>query len=179
MRVALSAGHHPAAPGACTGVLSEYGLTSEIIGRLVNLLSKRGHDVWLIGSDTNARQVTRINELGCDCGLELHFNSFSDSDMKGTETLHAGSKNGIVLANCIQQSLVDALQTKDRGIKVGHFRGDDKNRVIEIIRETRCPFVVPEPLFLSNPADLSKLDTALIAGALLKGLENYEIYTHG
>ena len=173
MKIALSAPHTPNRPGVQKGIVCEYGLSSAVIGDLVFRLQKAGHQPWLIGADSNVRQIARINELKADCGLELHFNAFVNGSMHGTEVLHAGSERGAALAACIQKPLVDRLKTRDRGIKIGHFRGDVRQPIIDMLVATNCPFVITEPLFLSHPGDFEKVDIPLISIALLEGLEAY------
>jgi N-acetylmuramoyl-L-alanine amidase len=173
MKIALSVGHTPYRQGAERGVISEYGLTAAIIGDLIFRLQKANHEAWLIGADSNREQIERINELGVDCGLELHFNSHVGDKLNGTEVLHAGSKRGALLAGCIQKTLVSRLGTRDMGVRLGHAQGDVRKPIIEMLMDTNCPFVVPEPLFLSNPFDIRRLDPAGIAIALFDGLMDY------
>lgn len=154
-------------------MISEYGLTSAIIGDLIYRLQKAGHEAWIIGADSNLEQIKQINELDADCGMELHFNSFVTDKLQGTEVLHAGSRLGMRLADCVQKRLVARLGTKDLGVRLGHYQGNVRKPIIEILRDTNCPFIVPEPLFLSNPFDLSRLDPAGIAIALFDGLMDY------
>ena len=174
--IAISAGHTPTRPGATQGNISEYSLTTAIAGRLCQLLSEKGYFAWIIGADTNANQIDAINKLNPSCGLELHFNSFTDGTMHGTEVLHAGSKRGIQLAQHIQNNLLDRLGTKDRGIKKGYYQGDYRKPLVEMLSKTNCPFVIPEPLFLSNPGDFAKVGSGmreLVAIALCDGIELY------
>lgn len=173
MKICLSPGHTPDAPGASRGTITEYGLSSAIIGDLVFRLDQAGHKAYLIGADSNARQVEKINAINPSIGLELHFNSFSTPEMHGTETLYSGSDKGGALAFNVNYSIVEALGTKDRGIKIGYYRQDKTKPIIEIIRNTRCPFIVVEPLFLSNDDDFSKIDIQLISMAIFDGILNY------
>lgn len=172
MKIALSAGHQPTQQGAHVSDVSEYGITCQIIGESINLLSKLGHEAWLIGAGFNVDQVKQINELDCDCGLELHFNSFSDPKFRGTEVLHAGSRAGIQLAGCLQKSLVASLKTKDRGIKIGYYQLNPSKPLDYMLERTNCPFVIVEPLFLSNPDDFLILQKSYstIACAIVDGL---------
>lgn len=173
MRLALVPGHTPESPGAKRGEISEYGLTSAIIGDLIFRLDKEGHEAILIGCGTNAEQAMDINGANVDFGLELHFNSHKDSSMRGTEVLHSGGPRGILLAEEIQKSLVRTLDTRDRGIVMGYYKLDKRAPLITIVRNTRCPFVVVEPLFLSNDKDFDKIDIQLISMALFEGVVNY------
>jgi N-acetylmuramoyl-L-alanine amidase len=175
MKIAISSGHLPNGQGAAIGRISEYGATSEVVGKTISILSKYGHEVWDIGSASNTEQVRRINALSPDIGLEIHLNSVSDPSVNGTEVLHSNSVKGISLAKCIQESLVDTLKTKDRGTRVGHYRGDPKYGLCEMIKNTVCPFVIVEPLFLSNIEDLSRLDCSLIAAGISLGIKEYDL----
>jgi len=174
MKIALSVPHTPNRPGASACGVNEYGLGCAVIGDLIYRLTKTGHEAWLIGADNNLEQINQINKLNVDCGLELHFNAFTKDSMKGTEVLHANSEKGILLADCIQKSLVKRLGTRDRGIMIGHFRGNVRKPILGMLQNTNCPFVIPEPLFLSNPGDFSKIDVLAISWAIFTGLENYE-----
>lgn len=171
--IAISAGHTPKNPGARRGNISEYSETTAIVGRCCQILSRKGHYPFLIGAGNNLEQIEQINKRNPVCGFELHFNSFISDDMHGTETLHAGSTKGIRLAQHIQNNLLDRLGTKDRGIKKGHYEGDFRKPIIQMLRMTNCPFVVPEPLFLSNNEDFTRLDHEAISIALCDGVEMY------
>lgn len=171
--IVLIPGHDAINRGASSGNITEWGLTSAIIGDLTFRLDKLGHIVYTVGSNTNAHQAARVNEINPDFGLELHFNNFSAQDFNGTEVMHSGSKTGILLAEKIQNSLVKFLGTRDRGIVKAHYQLDKRKPLIEIVRKTRCPFIVVEPLFLSNPDDFRKIDIQLISIALMEGILNF------
>ena len=172
--IALSPGHTPRSPGASRGNITEYGLSAAIIGDLVFRLDKAGHTAHLIGSGSNAAQIARINALHPDFGLELHFNNMSTYPAwHGTECLHSGSISGLSLARDINNSLCSKLKTKNRGVHVGHYQLDKRKKIIDMIRLTNCPFVVVEPLFLSNDSDFQKIDIQLISIAIFEGVINY------
>lgn len=173
MKIALSPGHTPTSSGASRGVITEYGLSSAIIGDLTFRLDKLDHDPYLIGADSNRNQVEDINNINPDFGLELHFNASKGKGVHGTEVLHAGSKQGELLAGFIQNSLVSSLGTFDRGIVVGNYQLNKRKSIIEIIKNTNCPFVVVEPLFLSNNKDFEKIDIPLISISILNGIIKY------
>lgn len=172
--ICLSPGHTPRTPGASRGIITEYGLTSAIIGDLVFRLDKAGHTAHLIGSSSNSEQVKAINNIGPDFGLELHFNNMATKpEWNGTMCLHSGSKNGIELASNVQSNLFHMLKTKNRHIHKGYFQLNPDNYVIPIIRLTRCPFIVVEPLYLSNDSDFEKIDIQLISIAIFEGVISY------
>lgn len=171
--IAISAAHTPKNPGATHGNISEYSETTAIVGRICQILSKKGHFPYLIGAGNNLEQIEQINRREPACGLELHFNSCVDKKWRGTEVLHAGSTKGMRLAQHIQNNLVNRLGTKDRGIAKGHYELDIRKPIIQMLRETVCPFVIVEPLFFSNTGDLTLLDHEAIAIAICDGVEMY------
>jgi len=173
-RVALSMGHYPSSPGATRGNVTEYGLSSAVIGYLAYRLDKLGHEAWIIGADSNKNQVKEINKLNPDFGLELHFNNMATHPKwNGTEVLHSGSKKGHSLASNISSYTSEMLGTKNRGAVVGNYKLNKRKPIIEIIRKTICPFVVVEALFLSNDSDFEKIDTTLISVGILRGCLAY------
>lgn len=173
-KVALSAGHTPNSPGATQGDVSEYGLSSAVLGDLIFRLDKEGHEAWIVGADTNKSQVKAINKLNADFGLELHFNNMTTKpEWNGSLVMHAGSSNGKHLASCINLTVATILQTKDRGIYKAHYQLDKRRPLITIVKKTNCPFVLVEPLYLSNPSDFAKIDITLISVGILRGLEAY------
>jgi len=172
-KIVVVPGHTPEDPGRKVGVISEYGLTCELAGKIVRYLHQTGYEAHLIGSGSTTEQIVKINSLNADLGIELHFNGFSNEVMNGTEMLHAGSTMGVKLAKHLQDVLVGALGTKDRGVKKGHYRLDPANKVMPILRLTNCPFIIVEPLFLTNIKDLSRLDIDLIAHVIIDGIQNY------
>ncbi len=171
--ICLSPGHTAENPGASRGVITEYGLSSAIIGDLIFRLDKAGHTAHLIGSDSNRNQVERINEIDPDFGLELHFNNSVRESWNGTMVLYSGSRKGRKLALKISNSISGLLGTKNKGAVIGNYRLDRRRPIIEIIRKTRCPFVVVEPLFLSNAQDFEKIDVPLISIAIMEGIYKY------
>lgn len=173
-KVALSMGHTPDKHGAKRGIISEYGLTSAIIGDLAFNLDKLGHEAWIIGADSNSKQVEDINNLKPDFGLELHFNNMKNHpEWNGSLVMHSGFTNSKKLAQSVQNCTVDMLGTKDKGIIKGHYQLDVRKDLITIIKNTNCPFVVIEPLFLSNLDDFEKINIPLISVGILQGILEY------
>ena len=173
MRIALAPGHTPESPGAKRGDITEYGLSSAIIGDLIFRLDKAGYEALLVGSASNRDQAIRTNEMHPDFGLELHFNNHNIKGFHGTEVLHAGSIQGERLSGYLEYNLVGALGTYDRGTHKAYYQLDPNNPIITIVKDTHCPFVVVEPLFLSNDEDFAKIDIQLISIALYEGVISY------
>lgn len=172
--VALSPGHTPTAPGATRGNITEYGLSSAIIGDLIFRLDKAGHTAHLVGSDSNKNQVAQINKIAPDFGLELHFNSHTDKKVNGSMCLYyPKSKKGSLLASSVSHQIASSLKIKNKGAYFGNYELDPQKPVITIIKDTSCPFIVVEPLYLSNPSDFEKIDIPLISIAIFKGITEY------
>lgn len=174
MKIALSVGHYPSSPGATRNGYTEYGLSSAVIGDLTAKLDFAGHEAWIIGAGKNRDQVEEINMLNPDFGLELHFNNMaSKPKWNGSLVMHSGSRLGMKLAHSIQNSVVGVLGTKNLGIVLGTYQLSKRKPLIEIIKNTVCPFVVIEPLFLSNDDDFKKLDINEISTGIFNGILGY------
>jgi len=110
-----------------------------------------------------------ISQIKPDYAIELHFNSFSDPSVYGTETLcHASS---LRFANYIQGSLSRLLERDvrgDRGVKMLK-KGD---RGWASVSALKCPSVLIEPFFGSNLKDVERFTqrARIIAEGLSKSL---------
>ena len=155
--VAIVVGHHPDAPGAAlrvgAHVTYEYPFWSPFGRELVRSLQTvgvTGHLVERPNAEPNEAIADRVNTLGADAAIELHFNAFRDPTANGTEMLHcAGSAEGKRLARGLLQSVTRTLGTKNRGLKpkIGW----------PFLSLTEMPAVVCEPAFASNRSDAWKL----------------------
>lgn len=100
---------------------------------------------------------TIANNLGAELFLSVHSNSFKNDIAEGTEVLYfanGGDSYGISgeeFALILQQELVSALGTFDRGITDGSG--------MYVIKNTSMPAVIAEIAFISNPDDFAKLSS--------------------
>jgi len=101
--------------------------------------------------ETAAARVSLANESHADIFVSIHNDSFADSQVSGTTTYHYGNAESARLAACIQNSLVEGLGTKDRGVRFGSFYA---------IRYTAMPSVHIEVAFISNPEEELLLSSA-------------------
>jgi N-acetylmuramoyl-L-alanine amidase len=131
-----------------------------------------------------------------DLFVSLHFNSSAPStEPRGAETFcltpsgapststksaslsaadfvsFAGNRfdnDNVVLAHCIQQSLVGRTGAVERGVKRARF---------EVLKDLACPGVLVECGFLSNAADVRLVSQSShrdkLAAAILAGIETY------
>lgn len=122
-RIALSIGHHPTAQGHAYKGMTEYTEGAVIVGYMVNILAREGYLPYIVPTQELRQKIDWINRFDplFKLAVEIHFNSFH-SYAHGTECLHyPGNADAARAARLINNKLVQALGTRDRGIKP---RGD-------------------------------------------------------
>jgi N-acetylmuramoyl-L-alanine amidase len=173
IKVALCPGHYFLSKGARIAGIIEHDEAIIIVDELYEYLN----DYDFCNSDfvtgTLKEKVQKINDKKFDLAIDVHLNSVSASHVRGTETLHSGSDNSILLAEKIQNELVACLELPNRGVKKGYYRGDKNNQLLYFLRKTVCPAVIAEPLFMSNEFDVECLNHKMIAQCLGLGVISY------
>ena len=114
----------------------------------------------------------RANKLEADLFISIHCNSVESPYAEGTETWYCnGSSAGRMLAECIQDQIVDSLNTVDRGIKVAV---PGKNGLY-VLTNTDMPAVLVELAFISNEDDekLLRNNQDDFARAIARGVTDY------
>lgn len=154
-RVMLDAGHgYPPDPGE----VGPSGLReSDAAERMVELLGGKlvGSRAVVIYSRrrgehlSDEERATRANEQAVELVLSVHLNSSTDPAAGGSSCYYFGSGNyrspyGYRLANHIQDALVGTLGLRDCRT---HWMA------VPLLRETRMPVVIIEPLFVTNPGE--------------------------
>ncbi len=152
MKIAISAGHNPKAVGAKYSNFKEYAENALISGFLINWLENSDHSAYIVPTGPLASKVDFINNLNCDCAIEIHLNMGGGS---GSETLYCpGSEKGKILANFVQDSLITDSFIKNRGIKEGWYRmisPPDPNAIKDyFLKSTNCPAIISEPFFMDG-----------------------------
>jgi N-acetylmuramoyl-L-alanine amidase len=144
--------------------------------------------------------VTRAacaNASGATVLLSIHFNAFGDPAVGGTETFYDGARpfapESKRLATDVQESLVSAIGTSDRGVwtddqltgpaltpagaAYGHLIELGPAEPGYVDTPSQMPGALVEPLFLTNDAEARLADSASgqqqIAAALKVGLEKF------
>ena len=122
-------------------------------------------------ADRQGPTVTETaNDWDADIFVSIHCNSAEADEACGTETfaydLDGGA--GEKIATCIQDQIVDALNTVDRGVKA--------NPKLFVLRYTAMPAVLVELGFISNAGDEELLATRQddFARAIARGVTDYE-----
>ncbi len=167
-RIMLDAGHgYPPDPGEVgpTG-MRESDAAERLVEPLGNMLVdsravvlySRRRGEFLPEED----RAALANQLGVELVLSIHFNASPDPRARGASCYYFGSRSyrspyGYRLANHIQDALVERL-----GLQDCRAHG----MAVPLLRETRMPVVIVEPLFITNPDEEALLsDDAFLARA--------------
>ncbi len=172
-KIAICPGHYKFQKGARVNGLIEYDETVVIADKLYTYLNDYAFCSAYFVAGSLRTKVKDINTKNFDLAIDIHLNSVTAKHVSGTETLHSGSNNSMLLAEKIQDELVACFELVDRGMKKGYFEGNNKKRLLYFLRATKCPAVIPEPLFMSNKFDLEYLDHELISKCLGLGILSY------
>jgi N-acetylmuramoyl-L-alanine amidase len=184
--VVIDSGHGKTDPGASGNGLIEKELNLEIALRVYDLFESNNNiKVYLTRANdsypTNVNRAKMANSIA-DLFISIHINSSTSSVPSGTETLYtvhstdvSGKLTSQIAAEYLEDYLVKALQTTDRGIK---NRSD-----LIVLNQTTVPAALVEIGFISNAADAEKLskdsykDIAAnaIYSAIVDMMNNYSV----
>jgi len=146
----ISAGHHPAKPGATFQRFIEHDeavIWSELLYDTI------GTGASLVPPGTLQAKVDFINAriLNGDIAIEVHFNSAKANGQhvgRGCETLYyPGSEKGEKLATAAQAALAEVFPPS-RGVKEGYYRMDPSRGADFFLARTKCPAIIIEPEFV-------------------------------
>ena len=176
MRVFLNPGHAPDGnpdPGACGYGLQECDVAKNVADLVAGYLIAAGVEVvGCLQSDSLHEVVTASNNSGADVFISIHCNACNGS-ANGTEVWHFyGSGAGETLANCIQNQIVDALGTLDRGIKAAKPGVNG----LYVLSNTDAVAVLVELAFIDHARDAELLRSRQdeFARAIARGVTDYE-----
>lgn len=170
--IVIDAGHGGSDPGAVVYRRDyEKNYTLDIAKRLAIALEEDGARVILTRkSDRTVSLKSRsfiANKNRADLMISIHINSFRKPHIHGTETYYFkyGDKR---VATLLQEEMAEALGLKDNGIK--------RSRMY-VLRNTKMPAALVEPLFITNDAEYKLLKSPdyrqKIADALRRGTQQY------
>ena len=177
MMVFINAGHAPNGhpdPGACsrsTG-LRECDVALKVGELVAKYLNAVGIETMVHQNYSLSEVCSRANSLEADLFISIHCNSVESPYAEGIETWYCnGSSAGRMLAECIQDQIVDSLNTVDRGIKVAV---PGKNGLY-VLTNTDMPAVLVELAFISNEDDekLLRNNQDDFARAIARGVTDY------
>ena len=177
--------------------LEEKRMALEVAQRVKRLLEALGYKVIVTRNDDRFVELEDrakiANRGGADLFVSIHFNSFPQGSVTGTETYivtrrtqrsTGGSKrettdnvefvgNGMdpwnaVLGYAMHRQLLGKLGSFDRGLKFARFK---------VLTLVNCPGVLVEAGYLSNEAEARKISTpayrAEIAAGIVDGVTAY------
>ena len=172
MKVFLNPGHAPNGdpdPGACGCGLRECDVAKDVADLVEHYLVAAGIEV--VGNmqdDSLGAVVNTANESGADIFVSIHCNAFNGS-ANGTETcVYPSSGAGGDLGQCIQNQIIDALGTTDRGLK--------ERPGLYVLNSTDMPAVLVELAFIDNEddAELLRNNQDDFARAIARGITDYQ-----
>ncbi|MDQ3751866.1 MAG: N-acetylmuramoyl-L-alanine amidase [Actinomycetota bacterium] len=116
----------------------------------------------------NSERARRANHLGGEVFLSLHLNTYEEPTAEGSSTYYfTASHSARRLAEEIQGELV--------GLGLNDCRSH--GRSYAVLKETRMPAVLVEPVFITNPDEAKKLQDReflkTVAQAIVAGVESY------
>ena len=123
-------------------------------------------------SDSLREVVSTSNRVGADVFISIHCNA-CNGVAQGAEVWHYyGSDAGETLAQCIQNQIVDALGTVDRGTK-GAKPGVNG---LYVLSNTDAVAILVELAFIDNESDAALLRERKddFARAIARGVTDYE-----
>ena len=112
-------------------------------------------------------RVRMITEAEPVCAISIHQNSFPQESCKGAQMFYyQDSEQSKSLAELLQKAFAETLQD-------GNKRQAKANSEYYLLRKTKCPIVIAECGFLSNPTEEALLVTGeyqeKVAEALYRG----------
>lgn len=172
-RVIIDPGHGGADKGALWGGVRESTLNLKVAKRLEKKLKARGVPVIMTRkSDVYVSLKKRIqiaNRYQRAVLVSIHFNATTvGRRINGIETYYYGVR-GKPLAYEIHKQLVGRMKIKDRKLR--------KRRYV-VLTDTRCPAVLVECGYMSNPTQLKKAQSSTyqeaVAESLMRGLVEFK-----
>lgn len=174
--IALDAGHGGEDSGAVSPTgKKECDFARKVASSLEKLLEGLGAKVVSVyheNTDISLKKRAEIaNKAEADILISIHFNSASDKKAAGCEVLYYGtdisfSVMGKKLAEILCKEISSSLGVRCRGAK--------KRSDLYLLKHTKMPAVIVEPLFLSNPAEEQLLEDmtsiSRISSAIARGI---------
>jgi N-acetylmuramoyl-L-alanine amidase len=144
---------------------AEADLCWELATRLADELVARGAKVRFSRTEaegpTSSDRAERTNALDADLLLSIHLNANDEATAEGCSTYFFGSsRSGEAVADKIQHELV--------GLGLRDCRSHARSYAI--LRETRMPAVLVEPVFITNDDEEKKLEDPEFVRDLAKAI---------
>jgi len=174
--VVIDAGHGGKDPGAVSKdeKVYEKSINLDILYELKELLDKDNVKVYYTRTVDETLylrpRVTLANDVDCDFFISIHCNSSHKSNPDGTEILYYDHENNNIktedFAVILSEEIEKNVSLKNNGIL--QMRDDD----IFILANAKVPAVIVETGYISNPADLSYLQSKAGQHDIAEGIYN-------
>lgn len=160
----------PGHGGEDTGDVTSSGVTEadacwQVATRLADRLASFGARVRFTRNEAEGPEASvraaKANEIDADLFLSIHLNGHAESTAEGASTYYfGGSRAGESVADQIQEQLV----------RLGLRDCRSHARSYPILRETRMPAVLIEPVFISNPDEAKRLEDHEFLGTVANAI---------
>ncbi|MBR1619099.1 N-acetylmuramoyl-L-alanine amidase [bacterium] len=169
--VVIDAGHGGTDYGAIRNGINEKDITLDISKRVQAGLEKKGYNVAMTRTDdtyVSLQDRVEFSEIfNPDIFVSIHVNSSNSESPSGIET-HYYKDNSLKLAKHIHASMLNNINSKDRGLFKSKFY---------VINHTTAPAILVEIGFISNPNERAQLVTEsrknATAKAIIEGIDGY------
>ncbi|MEA5597476.1 N-acetylmuramoyl-L-alanine amidase [Rivularia sp. UHCC 0363] len=175
IKVAIDPGHGGRDPGAVgIGGLRETDVVLPVSLKLAEILRNQGVEVVMTRQDEREidlePRVSLANRTDADLFVSVHANAISLSrpDVNGIETYYYSTGAAKVLSETIQESLLDATGSNNRGVKQARFY---------VLHHTHMPATLVELGFVTGAEDARRLADPqyreLLAQGIARGILHY------
>jgi len=178
-RVAIVVGHTDDNAGASMAepyaYVQEYEYNTVLSGICSAILTKRGVDNLVVlrdgvGIDGAYKIAIQYQPIAI---IELHFNSTSKPEVKGTETLYGGIEGAKLLADYVQTEICSLFKrgVNGNGNRGTRYRGFNDRGGKSLNHGAAIPTIMVEPFFGSNVSDSESalLKIGQLAEAIIDG----------
>ncbi|ARI76233.1 N-acetylmuramoyl-L-alanine amidase [Halobacillus mangrovi] len=159
--ISIDAGHGDHDGGATANGLLEKEVNLDVAKRVRDYLSNSNINVVMTRDDDSFLELDeRVDyavDHGADTFVSIHSNSYPNESVSGVETFYSSASlsgrayDSYKLAHFIQNRVVEAMNSNDRGVKDVPYR---------VIHATPLPSALVELGFLTNDSDAYKLGSS-------------------
>ena len=169
--VVIDPGHGGSDCGAIRNNINEKDITLDISKRVEKLLKDKGYVVEMTRTtDQTVSLQERVDiseNFYPDIFVSIHVNSSNSESPSGLET-HYYKENSLLLAKFVHASMLNNIDSNDRGLFKSKFY---------VINHTTAPAILVETGFLSNPKERAQIVTESrknnTAKAIAEGIDEY------
>lgn len=147
--VAVTAGHWSAQSGSVANSYQENIVTLQTTGYAISYLAM--HGVYAVTTSGKlSHKVRHLNRFPLRCAVEIHYNATTSPDVNGAEVIyHPGSVKGLRLARSVYNEILSVHGITERRV----IDTDQLGRNLLFTRKIKCPSIIVEPLWLTNPIE--------------------------